>query len=45
MYILDCILSVIFDKEKDTVFVKDSMEHFATREIYGIKNSSVENLK
>ena len=43
--VLDCILSIIFNKEKDTVFIKDSIEHFATREIYGIKTSSVENLK
>ena len=37
-------LSVIFNKEEDAIFIKDSKEHFATREIYGIKNSSVEEL-
>jgi len=42
---LNYILSIVFDKEKDTVFIKDSKEHFATREIYGIKSSSVEKLK
>lgn len=36
--------SITFDKDEDTIFIKDSTNHFGIREIYGI-NTPTEELK
>lgn len=39
------IYSIIFDTDKDAVLLKDSTNHFGTRQFYGLKELPLQKIK